>query len=341
MSTALSTVGPAAGFGLLLTPETIAGAKELAQTLADSGLVPTAYVGKPNAILIAGAMGHALGLGIFASLANIAVIQGKPCLYGDGLLAVCQNHPQWEDISETVVGVGDATVAHVVVKRKGREPYSTSFGFADARAANLWGKSGPWSQQPKRMCMMRARAFALRGAFADALAGFHAREEMDDAEGARDVTAGMTVHDDPPAGRARELPPEVPAAAIPPSTQAAPAAVDPVPAQQASGTASSEVPKQTDPPAGKATDTQGKEVPPITLKDVLDLTGEIHKKWTKRASTKFREVLDRPTVRLDLMAKAKPEQVPELHLALLEIRRDLTAEDDAAAAKVANARKPE
>ena len=42
------------------------------------------------------------------------------------------------------------------------------------------GKQGPWTQYPKRMRQMRARAFALRDVFADILKGMPIAEELQD-----------------------------------------------------------------------------------------------------------------------------------------------------------------
>ena len=46
--------------------------------------------------------------------------------------------------------------------------------------AGLWGKQGPWKQYPKRMLQMRARGFAIRDAFPDALRGMYMAEEVQD-----------------------------------------------------------------------------------------------------------------------------------------------------------------
>jgi hypothetical protein len=54
------------------------------------------------------------------------------------------------------------------------------FSVADAKKASLWGKSGPWSQYPRRMLQMRARGFALRDAFPDVLKGLVTAEEAFD-----------------------------------------------------------------------------------------------------------------------------------------------------------------
>jgi hypothetical protein len=55
----------------------------------------------------------------------------------------------------------------------------------DAKRASLWGKSGPWTQYPKRMLQLRARGFALRDAFPDILRGLVTAEEAQDYQTAR------------------------------------------------------------------------------------------------------------------------------------------------------------
>ena len=54
------------------------------------------------------------------------------------------------------------------------------FSVANAKTARLWGKQGPWTQYPERMLAQRARGFALRDAFPDALKGIITREEAED-----------------------------------------------------------------------------------------------------------------------------------------------------------------
>lgn len=175
-------------------------ARPVAELLAKSELVPKQFAGKPNDILIAGAMGARLGLDLFSALAGIAVVNGRATLWGDALLAVCQQHAQFGDYQQEVEGDGENMSARVTVTRKGRSPHVETFSVSDAKRAGLWGKQGPWTQHPKRMLALRARAFALRTVFADALAGFHAREEMDDAI---DVTDSAVVSRVPEASPAK------------------------------------------------------------------------------------------------------------------------------------------
>jgi len=217
-------------------------ARPVAEFLSKSDLIPKGFQGAPNNILIAGAMGARLGLDLFSSLAGIAVVNGRATLWGDALLAVCQQHPQFEDYNQEVTGEGDAMQATVTVKRKGRSPVVETFSMADAKRAGLAGKQGPWSQYPKRMLALRARAFALRTAFADALAGFHAREEIEDE--VVDVTASATVRAEPKPARRRTVEAEAEKVTEKPTEQAAPAA------EQAK-----------DEPAAEQTQTEGEAKP--------------------------------------------------------------------------------
>jgi hypothetical protein len=199
-STALTVSTPAWTAGIY---GQLDAARPVAELLAKSELVPKGFQGKPMDILIAGAMGARLGLDLFSSLSGIAVVNGRATLWGDALLAVCQQHPQFEDYHQEITGDGDQMAAAVTVKRKGRSPHTETFGVADAKRAGLWGKQGPWSQHPKRMMALRARAFALRTVFADALAGFHAKEELDDEP--VDITASATVRAEPKPAKRRTV----------------------------------------------------------------------------------------------------------------------------------------
>jgi hypothetical protein len=134
----------------------------------------------PEIALIRLQAGLELGLSPIWSLVNIMVTNGRPSVWGDGLLGLIQSRPDCEDVIETLDGEGDAMVATCEVRRKGRVPTIRTFSVADANKAGLWKKSGPWTNYPKRMLQMRARAFACRDAFADALRGLGVVEEIAD-----------------------------------------------------------------------------------------------------------------------------------------------------------------
>lgn len=160
-----------------LAPRTFDDAIKFSEMLAKSDFVPKAFQGKPGDILAAIQMGYEVGLAPMAALQNIAVINGRPSMWGDALLAIVQASGLLETIDES----DDGKTATCRVKRKGDPtPRVSTFSMDDASRAALAGKQGPWQQYPKRMRQMRARSFALRDKFADVLKGLIAREEAID-----------------------------------------------------------------------------------------------------------------------------------------------------------------
>jgi hypothetical protein len=208
MSTAVITQpsGPAVGFGLLMSPQTIEQVQSFCLMLSKTEFVPVKFRGKPDSIMVVGAMGARLGVDVFSAMAGIADINGRPSVWGDLLLAVCMSQPQFEDCLESYEGnpYEDNFRAICIAKRKGREPVTRSFSVIEAKESGLWKKEGSWTKTPQRMLQMRARSFALRDTFADALAGFKTVEENEDAV-LVDVTASASVHDEPKQGKVRAL----------------------------------------------------------------------------------------------------------------------------------------
>lgn len=165
---------------MILRPQNFDQLSVFAQMASKSSMVPVAYRGKPEDIMLAVQMGSEVGLAPMQALQNIAVINGRPCLWGDAMLALCKMHPEWGGIKESVDGDGDKMRAVCAVDRKGDHQVVVTFSADDAKRAGLLGKTGPWQQYPKRMMQMRARGFALRDAFPDALRGLLSAEEAQD-----------------------------------------------------------------------------------------------------------------------------------------------------------------
>lgn len=151
-------------------------AMHYAKMIADSDLAPKDYKGKPGNVLVAIQYGHEIGLKPLQSIQNIAVINGRPSIWGDAMIALVQNHPLCEYIKEWV----KEGTAYCAVKRKGEDEYVYEFSKEDAKQAGLLSKPGVWSQYPDRMLQMRARGFALRDKFSDVLKGIAMREEVED-----------------------------------------------------------------------------------------------------------------------------------------------------------------
>lgn len=152
-----------------------------AKAISDSGFAPRGME-KPESILIALQWGAELGLTPMAGLQNIAVVNGRPALYGDAALALIRSSGLLEEYREDEVGEAgkDSFGYTVTVKRRGCSPQQETFTVADAKLAKLWGKSGPWTDYPRRMLKFRARGFVLRDAFGDVLKGLRTAEEARD-----------------------------------------------------------------------------------------------------------------------------------------------------------------
>lgn len=153
-----------------------------AKWVAASGLAPAGFKG-PEQIVIAIELGMNLGLAPLQALSTIAVINNRPCLWGDGFKAVIEASPACEYVKEWWEGTGETLTAWCETKRRNRpEPTRYPFSIADAKRAGLFGKSGPWQQYLPRMLQMRARGFCLRDAYPDVLKGIALAEEVLDFE---------------------------------------------------------------------------------------------------------------------------------------------------------------
>ena len=135
----------------------------------------------PEKVFVAVQHGMELGLSPMQALQSIAVINGKPALWGDAIPGLIHASGKCEYIKEWIEGEGEKAVAICETKRKDQGiPYTRRFSVAAAKRAGLMGKKGPWTDYPQRMLALRARAWALRDAFADVLKGLHAVEEVQD-----------------------------------------------------------------------------------------------------------------------------------------------------------------
>lgn len=162
--------------GVSLT--TVEQALVFAKAVVASGLAPKSFQ-TPEAVLIAVQMGAEIGLPPMAALQNIAVINGKPGVYGDAGKALLR--ARGFDIEEMDTdeiqkkGFAKCTITHPRQK-----PVTRTFSLADAKTAGLTGKQGPWSQYPHRQLAWRAFWFAARDAAPDVLKGVGGAEEITD-----------------------------------------------------------------------------------------------------------------------------------------------------------------
>jgi hypothetical protein len=177
MSTEISTTRTTGGLALASFDD----AFRFAKMVAGSEFAPKDFKNKPESCMLAIQHGSEVGLSPMQSLQSIAVINGRPTIWGDAALALVQSSPVCEYVKEYFEGEGKTFTAVCEAKRRGYpSPTVSRFSVTDAEKAGLLGKSGPWSQYRDRMLQLRARGFALRNAFADALRGLITAEEAQD-----------------------------------------------------------------------------------------------------------------------------------------------------------------
>jgi hypothetical protein len=169
-----------------LVPKDLSEAMSLAKLIAESDLAPKDYRNKPGNVLIAVQMGQEVGLSPMAAIQSIAVINGKPSLYGDvGKAILLSNGFIIEEAgAEEIKAKGFATCK---ITRPGHPPCIRTFGKDDAIKAKLWGKDGPWTNYPERQMAWRAFWFAARDIGADVLKGLMGAEEIVDLD-PKDIT---------------------------------------------------------------------------------------------------------------------------------------------------------
>jgi hypothetical protein len=198
---------------------TLDEAFRFAQYVVAAGFAPKGLE-KAESVLIAVQMGRELGLPPMAALQNIAIINGRPGVFGDAALALVRGSGLLVSYSQAWEGTGDARLAKVTARRKGDVADTVqTFSVQDAKKAGLWGKQGPWSQYPDRMLLFRARGFILRDMFGDVLKGFKTTEELADTPPPEKNITGEATAGAPSSytGTARPAPVMRPAAVQPES----------------------------------------------------------------------------------------------------------------------------
>ncbi len=137
-----------------------------------------------------------LGMNPITGLDCMAVVNGRPVLWGQGPLSLVQKsglmlpgsfaetfeNSKGERIEPAGMPAalkGGDLIAVSRAQRVGGDKGEGLFSVQDAQRAGLWGKTGPWSQYPADMLRYKARARLLKNLFADVLRGTAIKEDLD------------------------------------------------------------------------------------------------------------------------------------------------------------------
>lgn len=201
--TALAKAQPVADTGsvLAIIPRSIEEAQRFASGLIAADIVPDAFrvSGKnsaPNAPLVLMGVLKSMEVGLppITGIGALLPINNRFAIWGDGAVGLVQSKGLVKNQTARSTGSGfdpateladwpDTFGWDVRYWRRGQEePYIGRFTVRDAKRAGLWlnPRKQPWVLYPERMLFNRARAFALRDGFADALMGLGIVEEERD-----------------------------------------------------------------------------------------------------------------------------------------------------------------
>ena len=143
-----------------------------ADTFVKSGMLPVS-INTPEKALVIIQKGRELNIPPMEALSSITVIQGKPSVSPQLMLALARRTGELEDLKIVTTEEGST----VTVKRRGQSPYTTHFGLKEATDMGLIGKDN-YKKQKGIMYQWRAVASNLRVTFSDAISGIYAFDEM-------------------------------------------------------------------------------------------------------------------------------------------------------------------
>jgi hypothetical protein len=188
--------------GLSVMPRDIEDAYRVARAVVAAKLAPLSYTHQGNTalreeeviarVVIGILKGEEIGVPPVTALSVIALINKKPCVFGDGASALIQARGHLEAMTIEEIGTVPTPAAptakfaddfgvRVSLWRRGqREPYVGQFTVGDAKPAKLWLAPHRewWIKYPKRQLKWRAFAWPARDGSADDLMGLGIAEEM-------------------------------------------------------------------------------------------------------------------------------------------------------------------
>lgn len=201
-----------------IVPTDVEAAMRMAKAVVMGGLAPSSYGNDASKVVLGIMSAMEAGLPPLYGLRQIAIINNRPVIWGDGAVALVQSKNLIAGIETLKVGTvptgqtldkwPDDYGVQVNIKRRNQEGvYTGTFTVGMAKMAKLWlnAKKVPWMEHPERMMFNRARAFALRDGFADALGGIAIREEVEDMFDAEKVRHPVIDLSDEPAVAAPPL----------------------------------------------------------------------------------------------------------------------------------------
>lgn len=160
---------------LTIIPRSLPEVQSLADTLAKSTLLPDALKGKSADVVVQILAGNELGLAPMASIRGIHIVQGKPVLAADTMVALCLGSGNCEYFS--CVEETTTSVTYETKRRGSPHPQRFTWSDEDTKRAGLNTKDN-WRLHPRQMRRARCKAVLARDVYPDVLAGCYDPDEL-------------------------------------------------------------------------------------------------------------------------------------------------------------------
>lgn len=161
-----------------LVPTSIDGAFQLARWLSSAQLLPPALRGKEADLFTMILSGMELGLPPMAALRGMYIVNGKPALEAKTKAAICLQRGAAVYFRRTEY-TPEATTWETL-RRGETEPRLSRYTKAEAKAAGLLDKEGPWRGYWQRMISHRALGWLCDDAYPDVVLGVATAEDFED-----------------------------------------------------------------------------------------------------------------------------------------------------------------
>lgn len=153
-----------------------------AELISKAKCIPREFQGNPADVLVVVQFGYELGLNPMIAIQNMMIVNNRPAIWGDAMLALCMRTKGQKFGFIDCIETYDEDKKHWTCTsiRDGREPVIRTFTMEDAKLGGLLEKPGSWQTNRKRMMQCRTRGFSLRDTYPDILKGIFSIEEASD-----------------------------------------------------------------------------------------------------------------------------------------------------------------
>lgn len=159
-------------------------AQRVAKMISTSSLVPQAYQGKVENVMIAMEMANRMSISPLMVMQNLHIVKGNPGWSGTFVIAMINGSKRFDnDLEFEFSGEGDEYGCTAFTSKKGKRIDGTKINWKMVKGEGWLNKDGSkWKTMPDQMFRYRSAAFFGRAYTPDLLMGMQTAEEIIDVD---------------------------------------------------------------------------------------------------------------------------------------------------------------